>query len=344
MSAAHPTTRRLGFAGTPEFAAHILRSLLESNQVPEIILTQPDRPRGRGRRSQPSEVKQLAEEWALAVHEPQTLKTSASQDLLKGLDLLVVAAYGLLLPENVLSIPRLGCVNVHASLLPRWRGAAPIERAIMAGDTLTGVTLMQMDAGLDTGDIIASVECPITADMTGDQLHEALARLGGELLVSRLPDIEHQPRLPQPMAGVTYARKLTTAEAEIDWGDTSKNIVNRVRALYSRMPAFSFLGTGKRERVRILKAVQVSPGPCNSARDQVRLLEKQTQSGTIVSSSGKSVRVVTGDGFLDILEVQLAKGKGRPMSVGEAINGYPVLFQEGSSFFSSSQSLDSNAH
>ena len=323
------SARRLGFAGTPEFAATILSALLDAGIRPHLILTQPDRRRGRGRKLKPSAVKRLAQVSDLPVHQPGSLKTSESQKLIESVDLLIVAAYGLLLPPAVLSLPDLGCINVHASLLPRWRGAAPIERAIMAGDTETGITLMQMDEGLDTGDIIVQARCPILPEMTGKQLHDTLAALGSRVLLDSLDQLSSLPRTPQPERGVTYAAKLTPEDAVIDWTKSSRVVVDQIRALNDRLPAFSYLhaptSQGAYERVRILSA-SITP----SAEPTC------TNPGTIVNLLGDRIRVQTGGGCIDILELQLERGKGRVMTAKAALNGYSGLFTTGA-FFSSVQ-------
>ena len=335
-------TWRLGFAGTPEFAAQILNTLLTQGLRPQLILTQPDRPRGRGRRHKPSPVKQLALTQGLVVHQPMSLKQPEDLALLHSLDLLIVAAYGLLLPPAALSIPRMGCINVHASLLPRWRGAAPVERAIMAGDKKTGITLMQMDAGLDTGDIIAQSSLPISATDTGRDVHDALAALGSKLLIESLPDLENLPRIPQSECGVTYAAKLTTDDAWLDWRDRSIDLANRIRALNNRLPAYSYLmpgDAGATERVRLLSATAVPGGVKSSSNapdtrtDKPGLPEPATpEPGTIIALEQNAIQVATSDGYLTVNEVQLVRGKGKVMSVRAARNGYPDFFRVGARF------------
>ena len=211
---------RIIFAGTPDFAVPALQALIASEHDVVAVYTQPDRPAGRGREPRPSPVKQLALEYAVPVNQPVSLKTSAEQASLRALapDLIVVVAYGLLLPQAVLDIPRFGCINIHASLLPRWRGAAPIQRAILAGDSETGITIMQMDAGLDTGDMLCSAACEIRANDTGASLHDRLMQLGATTLMACLPGLfsgEIVPR-PQDDRDATYAAKLSKQEAEID--------------------------------------------------------------------------------------------------------------------------------
>jgi methionyl-tRNA formyltransferase len=222
------------FAGTPQFAATALQALLAQQFKVVAVLTQPDRPAGRGMRLVPSPVKQLALQHGLEVLQPETLKAPDIQRQLAGLaaDVMVVAAYGLILPKALLQLPRLGCLNIHASLLPRWRGAAPIQRAIQAGDAETGVTIMQMDVGLDTGDMLLKKECPILLNDTAQTLHDKLAGLGAEAIVETLRLLE-QGKLAgeqQDGAHATYADKLAKTEARINWHDSAEQIERMVRA------------------------------------------------------------------------------------------------------------------
>jgi methionyl-tRNA formyltransferase len=248
---------KLGFAGTPEFAATILAGILAHGLRPAVVYTQPDRPIGRGRKLRPGPVKALASAEGIEVLQPATLRDPQAVERLAQfrLDLLVVVAYGLLLPQPILETPRLGCINVHASLLPRWRGAAPVERAIMAGDEMTGVSIMRMDRGLDTGPVYLQRPCPIGERATGPELEQALAVLGLEALLvclGALPDLIPQS---QPDEGVSYAHKLTPADAPIDWSRDARVIDRQVRALCGRLPAFTFsAGT----RIQILAA---TPNP-----------------------------------------------------------------------------------
>ena len=225
---------RIGFAGTPEFAAVALRYLLTAGYRPEIVLTQPDRPAGRGRKLRASAVKELARSEGLTVAQPESLRKAGlvSELGLDQLDCLIVAAYGLLLPQAVLDAPRIGCINVHASLLPRWRGAAPIVWAIASGDEATGVCLMQMEAGLDTGPVFASQRTPIRRDETSVDLHNRLAQLGGNLLVQKLPELlaGRMTAQPQEDADATYARKLSREDGQIDWQRPATEIDARIRA------------------------------------------------------------------------------------------------------------------
>lgn len=233
---------RVGFAGTPEFAQVALAAVWDAGYAVPLVLSQPDRPAGRGLKPRPSAVKAWAEQQGVPVCQPQGLRldgrfaqdAAAAQQALHGaqLDVLVVAAYGLILPQWVLDVPRLGCLNIHASLLPRWRGAAPIHRAIEAGDTETGVTIMQMDAGLDTGAMLRVQAVPVAADDTTASLHDRLAALGGELIVQALRDAGQGLLLPvaQPEQGASYAHKIDKAEALIDWSLSAEVLERRIRA------------------------------------------------------------------------------------------------------------------
>lgn len=237
-----PRRLRLAFAGTPEFAAQALRAILQAGFTVPLVLTQPDRPAGRGLKLQASAVKQVAQAARIAVQQPLGLRldgrhaeqaAQAHAALREAApDVLVVAAYGLILPQSVLDLPRLGCVNIHASLLPRWRGAAPIQRAIEAGDAQTGITLMQMDAGLDTGAVLLEQAVDITAIDTAASLHDRLAALGAELIVRGLDALEAgtlQPH-PQPEQGVSYAAKISKTESALDWTQPAETLARRVRA------------------------------------------------------------------------------------------------------------------
>ncbi len=222
---------KLIFAGTPEFAAEALRGIFAAGHQVALVLTQPDRPAGRGMALQASPVKRLALDAGVEVFQPTTLKDEAAQDVLRavGADVVVVAAYGLILPQAVLDIPHLGCINIHASLLPRWRGAAPIQRAILAGDTESGVCIMRMDAGLDTGPVLRSGVVAISPGETAASLHEKLAGLGGRLVVQALAGLP-LPAVPQAGVGATYATKIDKAEAEIDWRLPADQLERMVRA------------------------------------------------------------------------------------------------------------------
>jgi methionyl-tRNA formyltransferase len=223
------------FAGTPEFAAHALNALLDkTTHDVKVVLTQPDRPAGRGMKLAPSPVKAMAQAYHLPVYQPQTLKTAEVAQTLAEFeaDIMIVAAYGLILPQTILTLPPYGCLNIHASLLPRWRGAAPIQRALLAGDTKTGITIMQMDAGLDTGDMLLTREVPIKSDDTAASLHDALARCGAQALLETLQNFSHYyaARQAQPHTGITYAEKLSKEEARINWQLPAQTLERQLRA------------------------------------------------------------------------------------------------------------------
>jgi methionyl-tRNA formyltransferase len=312
-------SRRLAFAGTPEFAATILAGLLAAQQRPIMVLTQPDRPAGRGRRMQPSPVKALALAHGLPVETPARLRTESALALLRdlALDVLVVAAYGLILPRSMLALPVHGCINVHASLLPRWRGAAPIEHAIMAGDRETGVSIMQMDAGLDTGAVYLRRSIPIEPDATGDRLRDQLAQLGSDALLDVLAHLDSAIAEPQDDTGATYAPKLSSADAVLDWTQPAELLERRIRALYSRLPAVAFRAG---ERIRVLGA------------ELAGVAGGGAPPGTVLTADRRGIIVACGSGTLCITRLQLTRGKARPLGVAEALNGYPDLFRVGVCF------------
>lgn len=318
----HPHRLRTGFAGTPDFAASILRTLLDSPVQMAVAYTQPDRRAGRGQRQTGSPVKALAREHGLPIEQPHTLKDPSAVAQLRDyqLDVLVVAAYGLLLPPEVLSLPRLGCVNVHASLLPRWRGAAPVERAIMAGDPVTGVSIMQMDAGLDTGPVFATQECPIGPHTEGPELEAQLAEYGAQLLVECMANLEQRSPVPQAGEGATYARKLTATDAQLSWDQPADQVHRQIRALCSRLPATVTIGD---LRIRLLKAT-----PSGTAVG--------APPGTILGASRKGIVVACNPGQLTLTSLQLNRGKGRPMGAAAALNGYADVFATGRSLASTS--------
>lgn len=301
------------FAGTPEFAAIHLQALLNSQHKVVGVYTQPDRPAGRGKKLQPSPVKQLALEHNIDVFQPLNFKQPESLNELAALnaDVMIVVAYGLLLPQAVLDTPRYGCLNVHASLLPRWRGAAPIQRCIEAGDKVTGVTIMQMDKGLDTGDMLHKTSIDIRADDTGGSLHDRLAALGPEALLNTLAQLEAGTLNPEKQNDdqANYAHKLLKDEALINWSLSADELAFRIRAFNPFPMAFTLLNN---ERVRILMAQPTQHS--NSA-----------PAGTIINVSPAGLEVACGTNTLLITQVQLA-GK-KAMSVADILNGQPHLFQ-----------------
>ncbi|MBC8025160.1 MAG: methionyl-tRNA formyltransferase [Steroidobacteraceae bacterium] len=299
---------RIAFAGTPHFALPALRALLSSTHRVVGVLTQPDRPAGRGRELRASPVKLLASTVrTLPISQPPTLKTPESRVELASWapDVLVVVAYGLILPPPVLSLPRLGCVNIHGSLLPRWRGAAPIQRAILAGDAETGVTIMQLDAGLDTGPTLLERRHPIGTHDTAGDLHDVLAELGAGALIEALAGLAAGTlaATPQPADGATYAPKLEKSEARIDWNCDALTIDRRVRA-FNPWPVAETTFAG--ETLRILRAHVAAP----SATD--------VSAGTLLGVAEEGLHVACGDGVLAVSELQRA-GK-RPVSARDFAN------------------------
>ncbi len=301
---------RVAFAGTPAFAEVALARLHAAGFDIPLVLTQPDRPAGRGMKLQASPVKQFAQAHGISVAQPRRLRldgkfpddAAAARAALDAAaaDVLVVAAYGLILPAWVLAHPRLGCLNIHASLLPRWRGAAPIHRAIEAGDSETGITIMQMDAGLDTGDMLMVERLPIAAGDTTASLHDRLAALGGRLVVEALEAAAcgGLQRTPQPAEGVTYAHKIEKAEAAIDWRAPAAQIERRVRA-FDPFPGASF-GCGG-ETVKLWQA-RVVPSAAGAVPGQV------------LEAAGGRVVVACGNGALELLQVQRPGGKRGPVA------------------------------
>ena len=291
---------KLVFAGTPDFAVPGLRACIEAGEV-VAVYTQPDRPAGRGRKLAPSPAKQAALAAGIPVEQPESLKTPEAQARLRDYapDLMVVIAYGLILPRKVLTIPRLGCWNVHASLLPRWRGAAPIQRAILAGDAETGVCLMQMEPGLDTGPVLLSEATPIRADHTGGTLHDRLAEMGAQMLAAGLRYVIAGGTLhatPQPETGATYAHKLEKSEAELDFSRPAVELERKVRAFDPWPVAEAVLAD---ERVRVW-AASALPATLEHAGKSP---------GAIVSASKLGIDIACGEGVLRILKLQRAGGR-----------------------------------
>jgi methionyl-tRNA formyltransferase len=296
---------RVIFAGTPEFAAYALRAIIAAGHAVPLVLTQPDRPAGRGMALQPSPVKRLAEANGIAVFQPPTLKDAAAQERIAavGADVMVVAAYGLIVPQVVLELPHFGCINIHASLLPRWRGAAPIQRALLAGDHETGVCIMQMEAGLDTGPVLLRAVCPIGAADDAATLHDRLAERGAQLIVealSRLP----LPMEPQPVAGVTYAHKIEKAEALIDWSQDAQELARHIRA-FNPFPGAQARFGG--QTVKLWQAVPVAGAG---------------EKGRILSVDRSSIVIACGSGALAVSELQ--KAGGRRLPVREFLAGHPL--------------------
>lgn len=288
---------RIVFAGTPEFAVSSLRAAARHHEV-VAVYTQPDRPAGRGRGLAPSPVKLEAVARGIPVYQPESLKDEAAQQQLRDLqpDLMVVVAYGLILPKAVLAIPTHGCWNVHASLLPRWRGAAPIQRAIQAGDAKTGVCLMQMEAGLDTGPVLLHQELPIAATDTGGQLHDKLAELGAQVLSDGLgllrAGIKPIAR-PQPAQGVTYAHKLDKAEARLDWAQDADALARTVRA-FNPWPIAEATLAGERVRIHGAVALDLAHGQAP---------------GTVLAASRDGIDIACGQGALRLRTLQREGGK-----------------------------------
>ena len=300
-------TLRVAFAGTPEFARVALQGLHAAGFDIRLVLTQPDRPAGRGMKLQASPVKQFANDQGIAIVQPRSLKLDGRypEDVALARaalhaaqpDVIVVAAYGLILPQWVLELPRLGCLNIHASLLPRWRGAAPIHRAVEAGDAETGVTIMQMDAGLDTGDMLRVERLPIDAGDTTGTLHDRLAILGARLIVEALEAAAagHLPGAPQPSEGVTYAHKIDKAEAQLDWAQPAETLARRVRA-FNPNPGATTLWQGE-----ALKLWQAQP--------DVGVYPGHRPPGSVLAAQPDGIRVQCGQDVLRITELQRAGGK-----------------------------------
>jgi methionyl-tRNA formyltransferase len=309
---------RILYAGTPEFAVPALSALIEGGHDLAAVYTQPDRPAGRGRRPSPSPVKRRALEAGLSVLQPATLKDASVQAALAAwaADVMVVAAYGLILPQAVLDAPRLGCVNIHASLLPRWRGAAPIQRALLAGDTRTGISIMRMEAGLDTGPVYRTAAVDIRADDTGASLTARLAELGAESLLAALPGILDATAVPTPQddAAATYARKVTKEEALIDWTRPAADIARAVRAFDPWPVAHTRLGD---EKLRIWSATVA--GAAGGAPLSAAAADAP---GRVLAATPTGIDVATGAGVLRVMELQ-PPGK-RRMTARDFLNARRV--------------------
>ncbi|MCV2535895.1 methionyl-tRNA formyltransferase [Enterobacter wuhouensis] len=308
-------TLRIIFAGTPDFAARHLDALLSSGHQVVGVFTQPDRPAGRGKKLMPSPVKVLAEEHGIAVFQPSSLRPQENQQLVADLnaDVMVVVAYGLILPKAVLDMPRLGCVNVHGSLLPRWRGAAPIQRSLWAGDVETGVTIMKMDVGLDTGDMLYKLSCPITADDTSATLYDKLADLGPQGLIETLQQLADNTAKPevQDEAQVTYAEKLSKEEAQIDWSLPAAQLERNIRAFNPWPMSWMMIDE---QPVKVWKA-SVIDCPVTA------------EPGTIIEANKQGIQVATSEGILNLESLQPA-GK-KAMSAQDLLNSRREWFIPG---------------
>jgi methionyl-tRNA formyltransferase len=303
---------RIVFAGTPDFSVPALQALIESPHEIAAVYTQPDRPAGRGRRLTASPVKQVALAASIPVLQPETLGGEDQARTLGelGADVMVVAAYGLLLPPVILGAPRLGCINIHASLLPRWRGAAPIHRAILAGDQQTGITIMQMEQGLDSGPMLERVACTIGAEETSGELHDRLATMGAAALLTVLKKLELGDARGEPQDEhlAVYAGKIAKQEAELDWGEPAALLHLQVRAFNPWPVAQTTLG-GK--PLRIWRACLASPATSGSTPGQV------------LATGAEGIDVATGNGLLRVTELQRA-GR-RRLSAEEFLNAWPLL-------------------
>lgn len=305
---------RIIFAGTPDFAASHLKALINAQHHIVAVMSQPDRPAGRGRKLMPSAVKQVALEHDLPVWQPVSLKQEAEQEALKAFDadLIIVVAYGLILPKAVLETPRLGCINVHGSILPRWRGAAPIQRAIMAGDTVSGVTIMQMDVGLDTGDMILKSECDISNNDTSADLHDRLITIGCPALLQTVEMLANGKITPEKQDGslANYAHKLSKEEAELNWSLSAQELHNQIRGLNPWPVATTLLGE---DRLRVWSA------------ELLDIKGQQTDPGKIVAMGKMGIDVQCGQGVLRITQAQLPGGKA--LKVADLLNSRKALFE-----------------
>ena len=322
MSGSTPPLRVI-FAGTPDFAKRALDCIVAAGHTVVLVLTQPDRPAGRGMQLQASAVKQCALGFAIPVSQPQSLRLDGkfSEDAAQAqaaiaaaaADVMVVAAYGLLLPQWVLDMPRFGCLNIHGSLLPRWRGAAPIHRAIEAGDTETGVTIMQMDAGLDTGAMVSSRALQIGVDETTGQLHDRLAALGAEQIVTALADLGTSSggglrTVPQPDTGVTYAHKISRQEAQIDWRESAVQIERRIRAFN---PFPGAVAPAQGDNIKIWQACLAEASS-----------QRAGAPGQVVAIGPQGITVATGSGSVCLQSLQRAGGK--RLAAADFLRGFPL--------------------
>lgn len=308
------TSLTIVFGGTPEFAVPALEALLHAGHRIAAVYTQPDRPAGRGRQVAQSAVKQAALRHGLVVEQPATLRDPAAADRLAGYrpDVMVVVAYGLLLPKPILDTPRLGCVNIHGSLLPRWRGAAPIQRALLAGDAETGVSIMCMDVGLDTGPVLSTKSIAIAPHETAATLHDRLATLGAQALIETLPKFAAGELIPQPQpqAGVTYAHKLRKEEAVLDWSRPAMELDRQVRA-FNPWPVAETRWRG--QQLRVWESAPLA-------------LNAKAKPGVVTGADANGIVVATGDGALNLTRVQLAGRK--QMSAAEFLNAHRIVGDE----------------
>lgn len=303
---------RIVYAGTPDFAVPAFQALLASGHDVVAVYCQPDRPAGRGRKLTFGPVKQVAVDAGIPVQQPLSLKTPEEQEALRAYapDVMIVAAYGLILPQAVLDIPRYGCLNIHGSLLPRWRGAAPIQRAIQAGDAETGVTIMQMAAGLDTGDMLYKVTCPITAQDGGQSIHDRLAADGAGALLHTLGLLEAGKLQPEPQddALASYAHKLNKAEAQIDWTQPAVVIDRMIRAFDAYPTAYTLY---KGQPLRLFAS---------------QVVEGKGKPGEVIAESRDGIDIASGAGVVRILRLQVPGGK--RLSVAEFLNGRSLLGEQ----------------
>ena len=310
------------FAGTPEFAATHLEAVLESHHQVCAVYTQPDRPAGRGQKLTASPVKLIAQESDITVYQPETLKADEQQNLLASLeaDLMIVVAYGIILPKTILETPRLGCINVHASLLPRWRGAAPIQRAIEAGDDKTGITIMQMDEGLDTGDMLMTRSLTINDEDTSGSLHDRLMQLGSETLLEALDKLSNQSLIAtaQDNAMANYAKKLSKNEGAINWSNGANTIIRKIHAFNPWPGCFV---TQNQQKLKIVATL---------ASDILSSNTSTLINGTIINADKKGIEVACGVGSILITSLQMPGKKMTP--VAALLNSYKERFHSGQQF------------
>ena len=302
---------RVIFAGTPEFAVPTLQALLAHHEV-VAVYTQPDKPAGRGKKLTAPPVKTLAEEKQIAVYQPTSLRDQVEPMRRLNADVMIVVAYGMLLPQSILDIPRLGCLNIHASILPRWRGAAPIQRAIQAGDAQTGVSIMQMEAGLDTGPVFRIARTAIEPQDNSASLHDRLARLGAEAIVETLRQLERDPTYsatPQDDAAATHAAKISKQEARLDWQHSALTLHNQIRA-FNPWPVCDTHYQGERIRIRSSQVLSASDNAGSN------------KPGQILNATDQGIDVVTGDGILRLLNLQ--RDGSRALPVEEFLRGFAM--------------------